>query len=754
MLSSFAPPVAEHEDLCSACVHSALDQSAQLARRLVGRAGRSIAQAAAIALDEDERRWLFDAGLFLSRHQDALGAAFPRRLGLQFAAPGTGDVEKPRALSFDSLELMAEDQVDETIVLVRAQQSVLSAVEAELAPLNALISGAQGLRVVRATANPLRPEAWVTALRAATLECPVPAAVRVRWMHHLSDALGAELPALYRQLCDQMREQGVAPAAFGVSTASQADGRPAAVLAPGATDVAPAAAQPHSFLNLRDLRRLLVGNGPGPARRSGSDSRPSQALTSRSIDTGLTVPAAFEALQELKQVDRAFERLQRRRAIDEMAGQATLFTDGGHVLPPPRTPAEALSLEVVRLMVENIASDVRLLPSVRQAVRDLEPALLRLALNDPRFFNDRTHPARQLLDEMTQRSLAWASAELPGFGKFFEPLRQAVEVLAALRLQDAEPFAFALHSLRQAWAEQAERERRRRARAARALVQAEKRNLLAEQIAKGLRARPDMAAASGEIRRFVIGPWAQVMAAARLAGRGQEDDPGGYAGIINDLIWTGQPRLAAANPNRLARLVPPLLATLRRGLASIDFPADAAQRFLAYLANVHQMALRPLAEQEAAAPVAETQPAAIEGWPERAPWLAPNESRDSGLMDRYAETVPDQQLLAATLAPSDSEAPGAQAAAAAPSTGLHPGGWAELFVDGEWSRWQLAWTSPHSTLHLFTDGAGKSRSMSTQMLDKMTELGALRMLSDQTVLEGALDAVARTALLNSTNTLV
>ena len=235
---------------------------------------------------------------------------------------------------------------------------------------------------------------------------------------------------------------------------------------------------------------------------------------------------------------------------------------------------------------------------------------------------------------------------------------------------------------------------------------------------------------------------------------GQEDDPGGYAGIINDLIWTGQPRLAAATPDRLVKLVPPLLATLRRGLASIDFPTEAAQRFLAYLANVHQMALRPSAEQEAAtpaAPLAETQAAPGERWTEPEPWLAPTESRDSGLMDRYAETVPGQPLPAALLEPSDSEAPGAQSPAATPSAGLHPGVWAELFVDGAWSRWQLVWTSPHSMLHLFTDGAGKSRSMSSQLLDKMIALGALRVLSDHTVLEGALDAVARAALRNSTN---
>ena len=39
--------------------------------------------------------------------------------------------------------------------------------------------------------------------------------------------------------------------------------------------------------------------------------------------------------------------------------------------------------------------------------------------------------------------------------------------------------------------------------------------------------------------------------------------------------------------------------------------------------------------------------------------------------------------------------------------------------------------------------------MTRTMLDKMVALGALRMLSQQTALEGALDAVAEEALCNS-----
>lgn len=740
-------PGVERQDIYAACVHAAVGSGMSVARRMLAQAAKSALERAAATLDEDERKWQIEAAQLLSRHQDTLCAAYPDALRREFSTPGEADSPKPKALSFESLELMAEDQVDETVELVRAQQAVLSAVESELTQLNALISAAQGEKIVRASANPLRPQAWVRALRDATVQCPVPGAVRLRWMHHLSEALGPELAAVYRQLCQQLREQGVTAASFAVNIPSTRDGTAAVQrVAPG-PESAPAASALQPLLNLRDLRRLLIGDKSRP-RGSQADAGSTLDAASETTDAGLTVPWSFQALQEMKQVDQVLQRMQQRRAS---GGQAALAVAGAGG-PSTITPAQALSQEVVKLMVENIAADKRLLPEVQQAVRDLEPALSRLVQNDPRFFNDKQHPTRQFLSEMTQRSLAWSSADAPGFTDFFEPVRQAVDALAALPIENAEPFEFALHSLKQAWGEQEERNRRHRARAARVLIKAEKRNLVAERIAGDVKSRPDMSTAPGEIRRFLTGPWSQVMAAAHLADTGGAGDPGGYAGIINDLIWTTQPRLAAQNPSRLAKLVPPLLQTLRHGLASIEYPADATRRLLDYLTDQHRMALRAPTDA-AAVPESMSRDELDSYWGKEQArpevWLEQTEARESGLMERIPDAALDWRE---TLGPdhADTQAISAESPTDLPAAGLLPGVWADVFISGAWSRWQLAWASPHSLLFMFTDGSGKYQSMTRSMLDKMVALGALRVMS-QTVLEGALDAVAQKALRNSTD---
>jgi hypothetical protein len=721
---------AGHQDVFAACVAAAADFGAPVVRRVVARGAKLMLEQSVAALDARERRTRADAGELLGRHQDALRAAYPEALRREFGGVTQEPAARPRDLSFESLELMGEEQLDETVELVRAGQVVRSATEGELVQLNALVSAARGNKVVRASDNPLQPEAWVRALRHATLQCPVPSRIRICWMQHLSDALGVELPSVYRQLADLLRQQGVSAASFGVHAAvGGAAGAPATV----APQPGP---QSESLLNLRDLRRLLAGDGTGE-RVSQQEAVKSVAGAPETM--GATVPWALEALKEVKNVDQVVQRI--RQASTRGAGGLST----GPQTTGSSTPAQALGEEVVKVMVENMAADARLLPQVQQAVRDLEPALLRLANNDPRFFRDKEHPARRLLTELTQRSLAWSSPDMQGFAAFFEPLGELVSVLARLPIENSEPFEFALDTLQQTWREQEERQRRRAALSAQVLIKAETRNLMAQTVADEMRARADFAAAPAVVRRFLTEPWAQVIAAAQIEDTSGAADPGGYVAIVNDLIWTAQPQLTAENPARLAKLMPPMLATLRQGLANIEYPQDEVARFLNYLGEQRAAVLGQ--PDAATSPVAASASDTVADAQPTQPivWLEPSEAREAALMDDVPDTVTEWTFDSQGPAPhSRRELASADATAA-----LRPGLWLDVFLQGTWSRWQLTWASPHGLLYMFTDGAGRSRSVTRSTFDKLIAAGAVRVLPEQPVVEDALDAVAAAALRNS-----
>lgn len=740
-------PQNAYQSLYRSCMKEAASGGHALMHRLVTRCVKSMAQHATTMHDLQERKLLTEAARILMKHQEALCAAYPQALLAEFAQAIAGANARSSALSFDSLELMGDEQLLEGVEVVRTQEAVAQAVESEARALTALVCTVQGLQSVQRERNPLRPEVYVRALRTVAMQSPIPTTVRNRWMQHLGQALGPELARVYGELSQFLVGQGVVPARDDATPARESAGSNAT------TVPAAAAARASTLLNVRELKRLLsgqfdhsAGSFAGQFRREFETGERAEAPS----EFSMTVPAAYEVLQEMKQVDDVMDRLKQRARAPAVAlsGMAAVREQ---MRGAASTPGQALGLEVVNLMVENIASDSRLLSPVQQAVRDLEPALLRLALEDPRFFSDKSHPARRLLDQMTQRSLAWPAVDAPGFDRFYEPLQQAVDALLATRVASADAFEFALTSLEEAWREQHQRASRHRQRAVQALLQAEQRNLLAGKISRQLRSRPDVAGATREIAGFVTGPWAQVIAQARLADDAASTDPGGYTEMLADLLWSAQPQLAAGNPARLARVAPRLLEKVREGLASVDYPPAETRRFVDLLVVMQQKALVPAADR----PTAMTRDE-LDSWfaPASAdvgsPWLAPGEAQESGFMETHRSAQvqsPDGRSDAGTIPGPDLDWP--EAVPALGAEGLQPGAWVEMQMEGQWNRLQLTWASPHGTLFMFSDALGRSHSMTRRLLDQLVAAQGMRLISDQAVVEGALDAIAQAAASNS-----
>ena len=113
--------------------------------------------------------------------------------------------------------------------------------------------------------------------------------------------------------------------------------------------------------------------------------------------------------------------------------------------------SQALGLDVVRQLVNQVAQDPRLLAPVREAIVALEPSLLRLALVDPRFFSDERHAGRQLMERVAQRSFKYNDELSPEFAVFFQDIASNFNALNACEVDGAQPFAAALNALEYLW---------------------------------------------------------------------------------------------------------------------------------------------------------------------------------------------------------------------------------------------------------------------------------------------------------------
>src|SRR3989344_3222653 len=508
-----------------------------------------------------EHNAMHEARQQLSRLASVMGERYPDALRKALDQEAAQNQEKPpRSLftvHFDDLELMDEAQINDSVERARARQVLISAVEGPLADLDALVCAALGLARVQPEHNPLRPEVFLQALQTVVSQMQVTPQVRHDWMGPMAQALGTELRGLYLAQIDRLKLSGVQPVGYAMRHAD-------------------------SLLTLDRLRRLLLGEfSENPAPTSAPTHTPSPhsdesfadqfarefdnpnqlpPIDPPATDFAATVPAAFEALQAMNQVGHMMERLGGQRP--QQVGSST---EGSPAAPPRKHSGglgEALSMEVVALMVDNIARDGRLLWPVQQFIRALEPALIQLAGADPRFFSHKEHPARRLLQDIPDRSLAFNSPEAPGFQSFMRSLMNIAGPLATATIDGPDDFEHVLQHLHAKWADTDQQRKQERQRAIESLQHAEQRHLLAARISRDLSLRPDFGKVPDEISRFLLGPWSQVMAQARLTDTTRSADPGRYEELVDALIWSTQPALTRANTGQLARLLPKLLAKL------------------------------------------------------------------------------------------------------------------------------------------------------------------------------------------------
>ena len=747
------------------------------------------------ALENSARQLRLQESMLCKRYPESLLEAFSKPEG-----PKKGVALSDGDLHFDQLELMDEVQVLTSVAVARAQQVAMLAAETSLSDLNTLVSGLLGLTTVRAERNPLRPEIYINALKATLAQTPVPLTMQLDWLTAMSTSLAQELKNLYVGFCAQLRGEGVFSVSYvmlqtplnvgqgrgvaqldltGAAGAGELDAREAAggayrggdegQVAPGRSNSGsggsqsePIVGRDQTLLTLDKLRRLLSGElgqekgSVAPAKRiehfaaqfaQKFEGGPAVADPPAS-DFDSTVPAALEALTEMHQVDRVVQTLEQRRSSSP-SPQHVSAVDGIRqgLRSGARDIAQALSLEVMALMVDNMARDPRLLPPIQQLIRNVEPPLLRLALVDPRFFTDKQHVARQLLQEITHRSMAFSSVNAAGFAAFLSQLETTLQPLVTSEIASPEPFEHILLTLQQRWERESESKERERDAAVEILKHAEARNLLAEKIARGIDAHPDSRRVPAVVIDFLCGPWAQVVAQARIRGGTGSVAADKFQALIPALLWSAHPELARQNVSKLTRLVPRLLTTLRDGLETIRYPMTKTSMFFEALMAIHQQAFKATEETPAArdtSPVIEREHSLEDG----NPWIAPEEARSSHFID-----LPD---VAAATAPATSERADTNALASpagAMDDGDVPlGAWVEIKTQDQWLRTQLTWASPHATLFLFTSAHGTTQSMTRRSRDRLIEQGRFRIISGQAVVEVALDAVALEAMRNSVDT--
>jgi hypothetical protein len=757
-----------------------------------------------------ERNELGDAWRELLKHQAAWCKRYPEELraAIDASAAAQPAQRKLAATAGFELTLVDDDRIVEQIESSRLLQHVMPLVEQPVSELDALVSSAMGLETVRPELNPVRPEVFAQSLRVLIGSAQVKPATGTLWLKYMAEPLGHELQHLYGRLVIQLRDANVQAAGYQVTPTRKGTASPG--LAPAVTGGGNAASEqgqqplPAAYGNLssRQISHALLSDflrhGVGadaaqalPVSYYAEVDRELAGLKAQADGPREPPPRLPEGYEELAPVDRPARAVGVQSALDaNVWGQYAYSYERALVRARLRKDAkqvgQVLGLELVRKVVDEVARDPRLLAPVREAIVALEPALLHLAMVDPRFFSEEQHPGRLLMEQVAQRSFKYNDEFIDEFKAFYLGVSQCFIELNQAEIADVQPFEAALVRLKAQWVEHDRLELNPRDHAVEAMRFAEKRQSEADQIAWELSSRPDLQGVAAVVQDFLFGPWSLVLAHARLTDTRNQIDPQGYRTLISDLLWSVKPEVTLRQPVQLMERVPRLVGSLRAGLASIGQQRDESEPFFQALMKLHRPVLklrraklrRDALESGAApltslddpvfAPPAEAAKKPVAGQP----WMSPRELNAAG----FEETLPTDmaQLYAeereSQPAPLEMPAPSrpapletvprpkpAPAAAAQPKpplsaaevdaviASLREGDWIDLYSKRRWLRAQLIWASTKGTLFMFVSHGGQPHSMTKRICERLVREHYVRPVHAHSVVAKALDALDQEA---------
>ncbi len=381
------------------------------------------------------------------------------------------------------------------------------------------------------------------------------------------------------------------------------------------------------------------------------------------------------------------------------------------------TEGEKAIIEVVALMFQSILAEDRIPSAVRVWFARLQVPVLRVALAEPEFFSNLTHPARQLIDRMGSCALGFDAASISGSALEAE-VKRIVQVIEQYPETGRRVFQLVYDEFEKFLAKFLT-EKQATSRLVSVAQQVEQKEALAINYTIELRTMLKDMPVRDEIREFLFKTWAEVLALSAVREGPQHADTVAFKRTAADLVWA-----ASAKPNRSERAqviqsLPGLLQRLRQGLTLLGMtgaPQDAqikaltdtlAEAFLSKTAAIPLEHIEALAKR--LANLEEYIGDAVMG---DMPLDADSIEMMTGIDASSIHVVADNG------APVDE-------AMVAWAQELQVGTWFTLDHNGSSNQVQYAWHSERKQLHLFAATDGSSYLIQLRRLGAYLQAGLL-----------------------------
>lgn len=719
-------------------------------------------RAASMLLDRQSDRFLKNYRLELQRslHED-IAQVWPGMSQLSGPVQAQG-----QTLDGMSLSLIDVDEVHRILLLDRVAQRFNNRFEPLLTSLSTKLAALVGNETVSLSENPFRPLVLLKGFMLGWEKSELDPQVT----EHLVDALEPghfiDLEPLYADLNSMLTQAGVqattvhrirkapsspsnfaplsAPAPLGAAhqatpTGTQENGSPVAAgpsAGSGAGAVAPpnsgnrpawAALAPTGQQIVQQVRNFLQRLGVGRAPAAGAEGFEMSGEDGDAPGHGssIAIPADPALLQYLGAMQAGAGRGSQFQFLqdDQPEGEPAPHRNVLRQLraQPAFQDAQELDRGTVDALAEvfdYVFADGAIPAELKVIIGRLQIPVLRAAMMDRDFFLSTEHPARKLVDTLASASVTWT----PEKGEQ-DPLYLRIEgtvqrvlhefdddlALFTVLLAEFTEFLFECEQQVDVHIEPVTQKENNQEQLNAALAHAD------EIVHARISALPAHLPLAPFLKPFLAMQWRQVIALAWMT----EDSHAGHwnhtLDIIDQLIWSTQPKTTSEERQKLVALLPELVRTLNTELDSIHWEGEDRGNFTRRLIATHMLAIR----MKAAAPL-DTQGAALEE--------SAGEEAMQALDERRAIKLAEQDQ-----SQMDEFDANAQL--------LTRGVWFEkVSPDTPPFRCRLSWVSPMRTRFLFTNREGfDAFVLSEREVAAMLRRQELQMLDQAPIVERALN---------------
>ena len=261
------------------------------------------------------------------------------------------------------------------------------------------------------------------------------------------------------------------------------------------------------------------------------------------------------------------------------------------------------TIDLVGMLFDYMLSDDHLPDSVKALLSYLHTPFLKIAFIDKGFFEQPEHPARVLLNSLAESGVRWVSNDGSDQYDIFTKIKTTVFRLLQEFKNDVRIFAELLIEFNAYTHNVA---RRQELMERRALEKAQGEEKLREakiQVNNEVRARTDNREMPSAILLLLLQPWSDYLSFTLLRYGDASDSWTRALQVIDDLLWSLEPKTTQADKVRQMELQDGLLASLGRGFEVIGYEQAKGRKLLDAVISLQRMALLSRKAEPAPAPM-------------------------------------------------------------------------------------------------------------------------------------------------------